>query len=123
MDCCSENLPLWRMRIVLRTRSNLLQIAATIAIRWIKVSDHLCLGRLPMRHSLPIALLISVFASPVFAQPLNPPANLYIISNTRTDLIATFATLNRCQEAAAAHKIIPVGNGPVSVILVCVPTQ
>ena len=76
-----------------------------------------------MRRSLLFAILSVVSAGPVLAQPLNPPANMYIVSNTRTDLVAIFPSLERCQGAAAAHKIIPVGSGPVSVILVCVPTQ
>jgi hypothetical protein len=77
-----------------------------------------------MRRSLPLlATLTVVFAAPISAQPLNPPANMYMVSNTRTDLVAVFNSLERCQAAAAAHKIIMVGSGPVSVLLVCVPTQ
>ena len=76
-----------------------------------------------MRRSLPLAALAVAFAAPVFAQPLNPPANMYIVSNTRTDLVAVFPSLDRCQAAAAAHKIVLVGSGPVSILLVCVPTQ
>jgi hypothetical protein len=76
-----------------------------------------------MRRALPFAILTVVSAAPALAQPLNPPANMYIVSNTRTDLVAVFPSLDRCQTAATAHKIIPVGSGPVSVLLVCVPTQ
>ena len=76
-----------------------------------------------MRRSLSFAILTAAFAGPAFAQPLIPPTNMYIVSNTRTDLVATFPSLDRCQAAAAAHKIIAVGNGPVSVIFVCVQTQ
>jgi hypothetical protein len=76
-----------------------------------------------MLRSLPLAILTVVSAAPALAQPLNPPANLYIVSNTRTDLVAGFPSLDRCQTAAAAHKIIAVGDGHVSVVLVCVPTQ
>jgi hypothetical protein len=76
-----------------------------------------------MRSPIPFAILTVVFAGPVLAQPLNPPANLYMVSNTRTDLVAVFPSLDRCQTAAAAHKIVPVGSGPVAVLLVCVPTQ
>jgi hypothetical protein len=76
-----------------------------------------------MRRVLVFAILTVTLAAPAFAQPLNPPANMYIVSNTRTDLVAVFPSLDRCQSAAAAHKIIAVGSGPVSVILVCVPTQ
>jgi hypothetical protein len=76
-----------------------------------------------MRPVLVFAILTVTFAAPALAQPLNPPANMYIVSNTRTDLVAVFSSLDRCQSAAAAHKIVAVGSGPVSVILVCVPTQ
>lgn len=76
-----------------------------------------------MRRFLPFAILTVVSAAPVLAQPLNPTANLYIVSNTRTDLVAVFPSLDRCQAAAEAHKVISVGNGPVAVVLVCVPTQ
>ena len=76
-----------------------------------------------MRRTFLFAILTVMFAVPVLAQPLNPPANMYIVSNTRTDLVAIFPSIERCQGAAAAHKITAVGNGPVSVILVCVPTQ
>jgi hypothetical protein len=75
------------------------------------------------RNHLALAFLPAVFAAPVLAQPLNPPANMYIVSNTRTDLVAVFPSIDRCQAAASAHKIINVGSGPVSVLLVCVPTQ
>jgi len=76
-----------------------------------------------MQRSAQLAILAVVFAAPAMAQPLNPPANLYMVSNTRSDLIATFTSLERCQAAAAAHKAIVVASGPLPVILVCVPTQ
>ena len=76
-----------------------------------------------MRLSLQLAILTIVFGAPAVAQPLNPPANMYLVSNTRTDLVASFTSLERCQTAAAAHKIVVVGNGPVGVLLVCVQTQ
>jgi len=68
-------------------------------------------------------MLTAAFAAPVYAQPLNPPANLYLVSNMRTDLVAAFPSLDRCQAAAAAHKTILIGNGPVPALFVCVPTQ
>jgi hypothetical protein len=76
-----------------------------------------------MSRALQLAIITLVFGAPAVAQPLNPPANLYMVSNMRTDLIASFTSLERCQTAAAAHKIIAVGNGSVAVILVCVQTQ
>ena len=76
-----------------------------------------------MRPCVQLAISAVVFAAPATAQPLNPPTNMYMVSNTRTDLIATFATLERCQAAAAAHKTIVVSSGPLPVLLVCVPTQ
>ena len=75
------------------------------------------------RVRLPFIILAAVFAAPVSAQPLNPPATMYIVSNQRTDLVAVFPSLDRCQSAAAAHKIVLVGSGPVSMLLICVPTQ
>jgi hypothetical protein len=76
-----------------------------------------------MRRFFSIWVLSSTLYGPVFAQPLNPPANLYIVSNSRTDLVAAFASLDRCQAAAAAHKVTAVGNGAVPLLLLCVPTQ
>jgi hypothetical protein len=76
-----------------------------------------------MRRIVSILVLSSAIHGSVFAQPLNPPANLYIVSNSRTDLVAAFASLDRCQAAAAAHKTTVVGNGAVPMLLLCVPTQ
>ena len=76
-----------------------------------------------MRRCISLAILAVFLALPVAAQPLNPPANMYIVSNARTDLVAAFPSLDRCQAAAAIHKVVPVGNGPVAVLLICVPTQ
>ena len=76
-----------------------------------------------MLNVLRVTALMLSFATSAFAQPLNPPANMYIVTNTRTDLVAAFPSLDRCQAAAAAHKSVVVGNGPVAVLLMCVPTQ
>ena len=69
------------------------------------------------------SFLALTLTAPASGQPLNPPANMYIITNTRTDLVTAFPSLDRCQAAASAHKSVNVGNGPVAVLLMCVPTQ
>lgn len=76
-----------------------------------------------MMRSLAFGLFVTVaLGGPVVAQSLIPPANLYIVSNAHTDLIAAFPSIERCEAAAAAYKATILGSG-VAVTLLYVPTQ
>lgn len=60
--------------------------------------------------------------------PTKPKANLYIITNASTTLVASFSNIDECKPASESlvvrsAPVVSNGNAPSYVVSVCINTQ